>query len=264
MTWVCGASTIFGYGALYSDVRVTFANGAARDLIQKAYPVGNFVAAGFAGSVRIGFALLESLTDYLELPAEELQTVAWEPPWISSSWAPIAKSLFDNATEEEKALGSRLLMVGAAPDENCGLGSKIYFTRFASPDFRPCLMSRAIKVCSIGTGAGIREYKLRLKPHFRLSAGINRAEVGQPGGWARQLGSSISRVLTDHPNSGISEHVHILIVRRGSISVETNDRNIYPPNAPCIEIRMPPVANGYQKFRAMAASIGHDAAGASC
>jgi hypothetical protein len=63
MTWICTASTIYGYGALYSDVQVTFPDGRNADLVQKAYPLSNFIAAGFAGSVRIGFMLLQSLSD---------------------------------------------------------------------------------------------------------------------------------------------------------------------------------------------------------
>lgn len=39
MTWVCAASTIYGYGGLYSDVQVTFPDESTADLIQKAYPI---------------------------------------------------------------------------------------------------------------------------------------------------------------------------------------------------------------------------------
>ena len=190
--------------------------------------------------------------------------MAWDPPWVSANWAPIARAIFDAAPHDERSLGSRVLMVGASPNETCGFGAKIYFTRFVSPDFRPSLMSRAIKFSSIGSGAGISEYKQHLKPHFRLASRIHQAEVGQPGGWARQIGFSISRALSDHPRTGISKHVHI-IIRRGSILVETNDKNIYPPgNVPRIEIRMPAVARSYQEFQAMAASHGCDPAGATC
>ena len=59
---------MFGYGALYSDVQVTFPDGSTKDLLQKAYPLSNFIAAGFAGSVRIGFMLLDSLSQFLQLP----------------------------------------------------------------------------------------------------------------------------------------------------------------------------------------------------
>jgi hypothetical protein len=53
--------TVFGYGALYSDVQVTFRDGGTKHLLQEAYPLSNFIAAGFAGSVHIGFMLLDSL-----------------------------------------------------------------------------------------------------------------------------------------------------------------------------------------------------------
>ena len=60
MTWVIGASSIFDYGAMMSDVRVTFEDGSERDLVQKAYPVGPYIVAGFAGSVRIGVIILDN------------------------------------------------------------------------------------------------------------------------------------------------------------------------------------------------------------
>jgi hypothetical protein len=264
MTWVCAASTIYGYGALYSDVQVTFPDGRTADLVQKAYPLSNFIAAGFAGSVRIGFMLLQSLGDALSLPSKALETHAWEPKWVSQNWRPIAKSVFDSAPKEEKVHGAHVLMLGVSPTENHGLVAKVYFTRFASPDFRPCIMSRPIKVCSIGSGAKVREYHQSLKPLFRITSGILKAEVMHAGGWARGLGFSISQRLTDHPRSGISRHFHILIVKRGEILVETNDENIYPPDGSCIEIRMPQVAQGYEQFLELAQSLGHDAAGAIC
>jgi hypothetical protein len=40
MTWVIGASSIFDYGAMMSDVRVTFSDGRQHELVQKAYAVG--------------------------------------------------------------------------------------------------------------------------------------------------------------------------------------------------------------------------------
>jgi hypothetical protein len=74
-------------------------------------------------------------------------------------------------------------MVGASPNEQIALGAKVYITRFSSPDFRPGIMSRPIKLCHIGSGAKVAAYKRRLKPLFRLTSGILRAEVGEPGGW---------------------------------------------------------------------------------
>ena len=88
MTWVVGATSMFGYGALYSDVQVTFPDGTTKDLIQKAYPITNFIAAGFSGSVRVGFSLLQSLAECTLLPDEALGTQAWEPVWVARRWGP--------------------------------------------------------------------------------------------------------------------------------------------------------------------------------
>jgi hypothetical protein len=264
MTWVVAASTIFGYGALYSDVQVTFRDGSTRDLVQKAYPISNFIVAGFSGSVKIGFMLIKSLKDELKIPAQDYSRLAWDPIFISKHWSVIAKSVFDAAPKEEKAITTSILMVGISPTENSGLGAKVIFTRFTSPHFHPNIMTRPIKLCSIGSGAAVKEYKHSIKPLFRLSSGILKSEIGQLGGWASQLGFSISHTLNKYPRNGISRHIHILIVSRGSIRVETNNENIYPPDGTKIEIRMPSVAQDYAEFLSLAQSEGHEATGAAC
>ena len=61
MTWVVGTPTMFGYAFGISDVRVTL-GGTEIDCLQKIYPVGRWVAAAFAGSVKIGFAMIDMLS----------------------------------------------------------------------------------------------------------------------------------------------------------------------------------------------------------
>jgi hypothetical protein len=46
-----------GYGVMISDVRITFADGTEVDLLRKAYRVGPFILAGFAGSAHVGMRL---------------------------------------------------------------------------------------------------------------------------------------------------------------------------------------------------------------
>jgi len=62
MTWVVGKLTPFGLGIVASDIRVTF-GGRTEDCLQKIYPVGGGILAGFAGSVKIGFSLLHAFAD---------------------------------------------------------------------------------------------------------------------------------------------------------------------------------------------------------
>ena len=87
MTWVIGSSTMFGYGIVMSDIRVTCTKtGNTMDVLQKAFPVGRFIVAGLAGDVGIGFTLLRSMVAVGTL-------IAQRPPHRSQRaelphWAP--------------------------------------------------------------------------------------------------------------------------------------------------------------------------------
>lgn len=264
MTWVVGATSVFGYGALYSDIQVTFADGITRNMIQKAYPITNFIAAGFAGSVNVGFRLLQSLVECTRLPDEVLETQAWDPVWVAVRWAPIARSVFDTAPDKEKALGAKVLLLGASPNQNAGLGARMFLVRFASPDFKPGIMGRFIMWCSIGSGAGIAEYKRWIRPHIRFASGIHRAETMNPNGWAQELAFSLTRSLSDRPQAGISRNLHAIVVRRGQVSTWTNDERIHHPDGFVEEIRMPSVAQGYEQFLQLADAAARDASCATC
>ena len=61
MTWVIGASSVFGVGMLVSDVRVSFPDGQSRDMLRKLYPLGPYIGLGFAGSVAASFAILNEV-----------------------------------------------------------------------------------------------------------------------------------------------------------------------------------------------------------
>jgi hypothetical protein len=61
MTWIVGMPTMWGYSFAVSDVRVTLADGSERDCLQKIYPVARSIALGFAGSVRLGFKMVEAM-----------------------------------------------------------------------------------------------------------------------------------------------------------------------------------------------------------
>jgi hypothetical protein len=200
VTWVIGASSLFGYGVMLSDVRVRLADGTRADLVKKAYPVGQYLVAGFAGSVRIGFILLQSLRDFLQLPPEAVEGNAWHPQWVAENWAPKAKLLFDALSSNERQLGSQILLVGVSPNENLGAPEfpRVYIIRFANPDFRPGFMRRAFTVCHIGSGGSVDEYKRAFRSHFHLRASSLRTEIAGPTGWASMLGQTVDIVAEEH------------------------------------------------------------------
>jgi hypothetical protein len=264
MTWVVAASTIYGYGALYSDVQVTYPDGTTRDVLQKAYPVANFMAGGFAGSVKIGFMLMQSLIDHLKAPAGYAKTHALDPVAAALSWEPIAQSVFATADAGERKLESRILLVGTSPIENLGLGAKVYFVRLASPDFKPQFMTRAIKICGIGTGAAVREYKHGIKPLFRFTSGLYKAEIGRAGGWGEQLGFAISHTLGLSPRAGISRHLNTILIARQGFLFGNTDRITYQADGSKVEHKMPAIARNYREFLAMSKASGVQGAGAVC
>ena len=113
-----GGSSPFGYGVLVSDVRVSWKDGTEADLLRKAYRVGPYLLAGFAGSVNIGFQLIDSLQNFLVPP--ENSPSAWKPEWVTEHWHPEAAQIFASAPPDEQAGHSQLLIVGVSPDEHLG------------------------------------------------------------------------------------------------------------------------------------------------
>src|SRR5688500_4344304 len=121
MTWVIGACPILGaYAITVSDIQITLGDGRTFDLVRKAYPVGPNLVGGFAGSAYIGFELLRSVAGFLRPPPGTPSNWLWSPAWVAENWAPIARSVFENAPLEQQKLGSQFIIVGPDPVENVG------------------------------------------------------------------------------------------------------------------------------------------------
>jgi hypothetical protein len=265
MTWVIAAASIFGPGALVSDVGVRFRDGTTADILQKAYPVSNYIAAGFAGSVRIGFDLIESLQITMAIPAG-FENHAWDPRAVAPYWGPIAKQIFLAAPLEERRLGSQLLLAGASPTQHMGVPEfpRFEIARFSAPDFIPHFSQYGLSLRHIGSGARVSEYKRALRPLFRITSGIHQAHVVGVHEWARQLAFNVTITVRDNPDHGISEHFHVIGLRLGDMAVFTNDMKTYPKEGPPIELKMPPVARSWAELNIMASRISAQASGAIC
>jgi hypothetical protein len=267
MTWVIGTSSIFGYGVVISDVQVMLQSGETRDMLRKAYPVANNIVGGFAGSVRIGFSLIEGLQEFLQIPEAMANTHGWNPIWVATNWQKAAQGIFQKHSRIEQNLGARLLLVGVSPNEHRGNPAwpKVYTVRFASPEFKPGIMNRPFTACSIGSGAGVIEYKRALKQLTRMHSGIQKAEIGRQFGWADAVCFQLSRVATDRPKEGVSRHFNVIAFRHGDMLQRNSDHRTYGPDGTePIETAMPLLADSYAAFNKMVATAGLDGAGAEC
>jgi len=99
MTWIIGTVPPFGYSILVSDIRVSWSNGTERDCLQKMHKIGDDYLCGFAGSVRVGFRLLDLLS--YQLPSKQ----ARGPKYIAQDWIPsLCRRVFVKTPEVDRTL----------------------------------------------------------------------------------------------------------------------------------------------------------------
>jgi hypothetical protein len=241
---------------MLSDVRVTFDGGRQEDLVKKAFPVGRYIIAGFAGSVAIGFRMIESLRAFLTPPDA---TSAWKPKWVAETWGPIAAEIFRSSPGRQRAGHSHILLVGVSQDEHLGVPGllRIYVIRLTDPNYEPEIFSKPLSVFHIGRGGGVNYYTQALQGFFELDNETHKAHMAGLGAWPAMIGHTIGRVVQDNPVSGISPHVHILVCSGNAILEGNNNSTLFPGDgAEPIELKMPKIATNYPELLALCHDLG--------
>ncbi len=265
MSWVIGASSILGTGALVSNTRVRFADGTTAELLRKAHVVGNYIAAGFTGSVQIGFQMITNLTDALLVP-KEMATNCWDLRVVAPQWAPTARRIFQQAPAAEQALGCQLMLVGASPAGQSGSPfPRIDVARLVAPEFTPHFTS-GLSIRHVGRGDRVVQYRRSVRSLFRLGSSIRQAHVIGLHEWARQVAFGVTigaRKQLSSP-SPISDHLHVIGVQLGDLAIYTNDMTTYAGEGPPMVLKMPPVAHTWEQFTSLARAANSEPAGAIC
>ncbi len=261
MTWVIGAISLFGYGVVVSDVQVSWKD-SDRELpiLQKAHFVGNTIVAGFAGSVRIGFRLVESLRAGM---ARAGPHEAWHPWWVAKHWHAEAERIFDSSEPQEKDLRSEILLVGISPNEQRQDVPKVYVIRMSSPSFRPMFFTKPLSMCSIGSGTGAAHYMAELASVLDLHSPILLLEQA-PGGWGTGIARAMEQAIRQQPMKGVSEHLQIHIARREGVAHGNNDERTIDSAGNETIRKMPPLAASWFAFEQLASANGQSAALARC
>jgi len=156
MTWVIGGIAPFGYGVGISDIRISWGKNDFKDCLQKVYPVGNFIIAGFSGSVDLAFLIIEDLKHFL---ISDNPNEAWIPEWVAIKWRRRARRIFKTAPAEQQKLGSSVLMIGIHPNQNEGESPwpKGTACSFKAPNFEAMFTKRG-EFISIGSGSTVKDY----------------------------------------------------------------------------------------------------------
>jgi hypothetical protein len=138
-----------------------------------------------------------------------------------------ARRIFAECPTEEQAMGSQLMMIGANPASREGSnGASTCVYSFSWPNFEP-VRAQAHEVLSIGSGTGVAPYRQLLERHYSDPEWRVLLMHGEsvPGGTASMLANSVTKVLQDNPQPGISAHLHLCVVRSGEVQIWTNDHS---------------------------------------
>jgi len=243
MTWVIGRAVPFGYAVGISDIRVTLPDGKERDCLQKLYKIGSQMVLGFAGSVNIGFEIVNQISASLFVPEGK---GAWHPQKIAELFPIGTKNLFKSFPDQQKSLGCELMLLAVDPTENEGPmpWAKCYAYRFFSPEFEPIQASNA-EIVSIGSGASVKPYIEALHT-LTDDYDMFKLDMGMTGGAGIGLMASVSSVLNKVSVPGISRHLHICIIERDRVRIGTNSIEI--PEQPETNFIMPPVAKSREEL----------------
>jgi hypothetical protein len=222
MTWVVGASTLFGYGVLVSDIQVTDKiTGYRMDILQKAFPVGKYIVAGMAGDVRAGLILLSDLSKFLN-SVNVLEDECWDPEWVTNHWPEQARNVYRDLLSDNSIGETHIIMVGlnpeGTPDRRVLGGAVGHISVMRSPDFCPESQKGGRKAMSIGCGSEVELYTDTLK-HLMLDTDLvyMKSEIGSIGGYGRCIGHILKILAEKNPIDGISNHFHLFLIRMGEI-----------------------------------------------
>lgn len=226
MTWVIGSSTMFGYGVVMSDIRVTCSHtGLTMDILQKAFPVGKFIVAGLAGDVGIGFTLLRSLQLFLRStkPGED---ECFDPEWVAHEWSNKARQIYSDVRCDMYVGESHILTVGLKVDSSVLGGAIPCVTIYKSPDFIPETVIGGNRSLSIGSGAYVDNYRERLE-HMLADKDLvyMKGEIGSIGGFGRLVWQMLQRDVNSNPIDSVSRKFQLFLIRLGRIE-EWRPRNM--------------------------------------
>jgi hypothetical protein len=224
MTWIVGAPTMFGYGFAISDVRVTLQDGSEVDCLQKLFSIGRHLAAGFAGSVMIGFAMIDELRRMADFDDPRM---ACDPGSIATQWPAQARQIFASFSSEEQKAQCHLMLVCVDPRLDVSVStipqSHVYI--FKSPQFDLEVVTTQ-KLGSIGSGLESEECRALIdsfSTNFKRREMFWRGEIGQSGGMASMVGSALTSILKRVAPRGVSTHLNYCWVYRGRTIIATND-----------------------------------------
>jgi hypothetical protein len=210
---------MFGYGALISDVRVSWPDGRTLDILQKTYSVGPWMSAGFSGSVVFGFQTIRDMQrNWQNAPEGQ----SWAPEIAAWRWHRRARTAWNRAPEEVRAIPSSVMLVGVSPFLPTGSPwPPVRCLRMRSPEFVPeRTVGPAWRSIGSGASASLAEEFANARWNSETIFQYAQGERGRPGGMAFAMATSVALHLDRHPIASVSDQLVIRKVWAGRQDTE--------------------------------------------
>ena len=231
MTWVVGGATL-DIGVLVGDIRISYSdNGRLREEarygVQKLHQIVPSIWVGFAGSIEIGFAIVDQLREAAR--AVSPGGVRPEPGDVVGTWRAIAERNYTQRFAEQlRDAGCHLLVVGASQRWTEHRGQRLWRVARAYRIELPRPGERNIRLTdvafnqfdSIGSGKSVEEYRDLLIGStanggqgllaFSPTAGQGFGNSWHLAGFITSL--AIGTVIDRRPEPGISTHLQSAVV----------------------------------------------------
>lgn len=226
-----GAATL-DIGVLIGDVRISYSNNGrlreeARYGVQKLHQIAPSIWIGFAGSIAVGFAMVEQLREAAR--AVSTRGVRPEPGDVVRRWRSAAERNYEQAFAERlRDAGCHLLVVGVSQKWAEDRGRRLWRVAHAYRIELPWPGERKIRLTevafnqfeSIGSGHGVEAYRDLLTEStasggqgllaFSPTAGQGFGDAWHLAGFITSLG--MGTVIDRRPEPGISTHLLSAVV----------------------------------------------------
>lgn len=260
MTWVVGIPGMMSGATMMADVRISRPDGSPITGfgVQKLHPICPMVMAGFAGSVTLGFRVIEAL----QAQVPERDDGIYSPASVTLCCRRIARRVWHSAPPEQRAGSLALMLIGAGlRPRGFPPGfpiARTYGYVLRSPRFDLERMPLR-RHGSIGSGSDVPRWIEMLDEEFILGdehrLTINektfntiRNETVFPLGTAPVLFSFVlTSAMEEHPLDSVGKELHLGWVSHQGLWITTNEMEPFDGEAGR-RIRMPPLAATYADF----------------
>lgn len=251
VTWVVGAATV-DIGVLIGDIRISYADGSrlreeTRYGVQKLHQVVPSIWMGYAGSIAIGFAMVEQFREAARAVAGSSRRP--EPADVVSRWAETSAREYEATFDESwRTAGCHMLVVGASQkwvESNDGRPlfrvARGYRIEMPWPGDADSTITELPfnQFDSIGSGEGVEEYRSLLSEAtadgrqgpaiFSPSAGQGFGDAWSHAGFITSL--ALGSVIERRPELGISTHLFSAVVTaEGTMFSHNADADVFVEN----------------------------------